>query len=256
MKRTTLHKLIACIPPPRFQTYLAAANGDEYRALELYRWNIDAAAAVTSTLSVVEIALRDTFDQQLRAWNVEQGGSEEWIVDPRGVLAHIVRKTPKSKDGNGSHRRPGGLDHRWWEHKARQNMKDHLGETTLHTPQHDDLVASLSFGSWTSLIPRPTSIGGRKRAPQTTLYDRALSAWTNTCNPESGFSASPEVAFYRCAHLRYARNRAAHLEPLLDQEKLLSWHRTACRVTLDLSSGAAEWITGPARIPRIIDKMP
>ena len=256
MKTATLHKLIACIPAPRFQTYLDAAGGDERRALALYRWNIDAAAAVTSTLSVVEIALRDTFDQQLRAWNTANGGTTEWITAPQGVLAHIVRETPKKQWLNNPRRQPGQLHPKWWEAKAMQNMKDYLGAPTLRSPSHDDLVASLTFGTWTFLIPKPVTLGGRTHAPQSTLYKDALSTRTNICSPGNGFNASADVAFHWCAHLRYARNRASHLEPLLDTEALVSWHRTACRVLLALSSGSADWITGPARIPRVIDKMP
>ena len=69
MRASNRQQLINNIPTPRFQTYLAAANQDPEKALVLYQWNIDVAAAVTSTL-----ALRDTIDQQLRKWNIIKGG--------------------------------------------------------------------------------------------------------------------------------------------------------------------------------------
>ena len=96
MQPSSYQKLITNIPAPRFQTYLDAAHQEPEKALALYQWNIDAAAAVTSTLALVEVALRDTIDQQLRAWNMQVGGTPEWITQPQVPLSHIVRRTPPS----------------------------------------------------------------------------------------------------------------------------------------------------------------
>ncbi|MBY0796728.1 hypothetical protein [Corynebacterium parakroppenstedtii] len=74
MRPSTRQHLINNIPAPRFQTYLDAAQQDPDKAFALYQWNIEVAAAVTSTLAIVEIALRDTIDQQLRKWNTIEGG--------------------------------------------------------------------------------------------------------------------------------------------------------------------------------------
>ena len=115
MRASTRQQLISNIPTPRFQTYLAAANQDPEKALALYQWNIDVAAAVTSTLAIVEVALRDTIDQQLREWNTIQGGTHEWITRPQVPLSHIVRPTPPPNWLNSPHRKPGDLHGKWWE---------------------------------------------------------------------------------------------------------------------------------------------
>ncbi|MDO5668400.1 MAG: hypothetical protein Q4G50_00155 [Corynebacterium sp.] len=74
MKATTRQRIINHIPAPRFQTYLNEAHQDPALALELYKWNIDAAAAVSGTLAIVEVALRSTIDLKLKEWNLLKGG--------------------------------------------------------------------------------------------------------------------------------------------------------------------------------------
>lgn len=254
MHPSTQRLLIDSIPGPRFKRYLDEADGDESLALALYEWNVDASAAVSSTMSAVEVALRDTFDRQLRTWNMSQGGGVEWITHPEGVLAHIVRRTPNQSWVNRSPET--ALHPQWWEAKARDSMKDHLGCVTKHSPTHDDLVSGLTFGTWCFLIPKPLRLGGRQRAPQWTIWEDALNSRDNGCRGDAGFSASPAVAYHWCALLRYARNRASHLEPMLDVDELWRWHRTASRTIASLSSGAETMVTGPARIPQVIRRRP
>lgn len=256
MNELTRRRLIGMIPGPRFDTYLQATGMDEDRALDLYRWNIDAGAAVLATMAVVEVALRDTVDRQLRAWNQAHGGSEEWITRPQGALAHIVRQTPK-KNWHPNHGKPlGNLHPAWWERRARVNLRDQLGNLTKPSPNHDDLVAALTLGTWVHLIPLPVALGGRAKAPQVTLFRDAINLRTNNVLPGSGFNASANVAHYWCTTLLHARNRAAHLEPLLDSAQLLHWHRVASRTLRALAPGAEVWITGQARIPRIVARKP
>jgi len=54
----------------------------------------------------------------------------------------------------------------------------------------------------------------------------------------------------------HARNRASHLEPLLDVATLHHWHRIASRTANALWPGAEAWVTGPARIPAVIRRRP
>ncbi|WP_340054992.1 hypothetical protein [Corynebacterium parakroppenstedtii] len=256
MRPSTRQHLINNIPAPRFQTYLDAAQQDPDKAFALYQWNIEVAAAVTSTLAIVEIALRDTIDQQLRKWNTIEGGTDQWITQPRVPLAHIVRPTPPSRWSNSRKRRTGELYGNWWEARALGAMKDALGNRTNRTPCHDDLVASLSFGTWRHLIPKPVSLGGRSAGPQVHIWKDAINLETNICNDGKGFNASAGAAYYWCSTLLYARNRASHLEPLLDVDALHHWHRVASRTVKALWPDAEVWITGPARIPRVIRRRP
>lgn len=256
MRASTRQQLINNIPTPRFQTYLAAANQDPEKALALYQWNIDVAAAVTSTLAIVEVALRDTIDQQLREWNTIQGGTHEWITRPQVPLSHIVRPTPPPNWLKSPHRKPGDLHGKWWEAKAQGGMKDPQGNRTNLSPTHDDLVASLTFGTWRHLIPKPISLGGRSTAPQIDIWNEAINLKTNICGTGKGFNASAGTAYYWCSTLLHARNRASHLEPLLDVATLRHWHRIASRTVNALWPGAEVWVTGPGRIPGVIRRKP
>lgn len=122
-------------------------------ALDLYQWNIEAAAAVSGTLAIVEVALRSTIDLKLQEWNRRNGGTDEWITAPEGILAHIVRSTPPANWRNKPSRRPDDLYPQWWEAKAVAGMKDHLGRRTNSSPDHNDLIAALTFGTWKFLLP-------------------------------------------------------------------------------------------------------
>lgn len=252
MRDSSRQRIIGYIPRPRFETYLRATGGNENLALELYLWNIDAAAAVASTVGIAEVALRSTFDLVLKEWNVHQGGSAEWITHPEGILAHVVRQTPPPNWDA----RSGRMYHKWWEFKARQNMKDHLGNRTIATPSHDDLVASLTFGTWKYLLPKPVSLGGSASGPQVDLWNQALARNSSQSVSSSGIDSSPGTAYQRTALLVYARNRASHLEPLLDSDELMHWHRTASRLLASVWPGTDALITGPARIPQVIKARP
>lgn len=234
------------IPAARFQTYLDHGH-NVVEASQLYLWNAQAASAVTEITGMVEVLLRETIDRQLRAWNVAQGGSEEWITAPAGpALAAIVRHDPPA---HWSPRRLNDLHPRWWEKKARDNFavprpgRPHQGQAT---PTHDDLVASLNFGSWTSILPNPQATSSTN--------DRLL-LWNQTLG--AGFTNVRREAVYTYAHeLRWMRNRAAHLRPMLDIAYLLRTHRYAIRLLRSIDTDFAQIIAGQATIPEIIKGKP
>lgn len=70
---------------PRWRTYLSYAKGNHQLALDLYEWNLRAAAATHTVLSVVEVALRNAIDRSLRVWNPVS----EWTLDPGPVLCNL-----------------------------------------------------------------------------------------------------------------------------------------------------------------------
>ena len=241
MKNRIADSVISRIPAPRFATYLAETDSghgpNPYVALDLYLWNIDAAAAVTSTTSIVEVALRDSIDQQLRIWNQERANTTEWITKPAVPLSHIVRSTPP-RSWRPTTKRP--LYGYWWETRARERC-------TKEHPNHDDLVAALPFGTWLQLIPKPPSLGGQISGPRVDLWEEAL---------RFGFKASSYQAYTWAETLRQARNRASHLEPLLDLKQLRHWHRISSRLLNSLWPEAHVLVSGPARIPSVIQRHP
>jgi hypothetical protein len=233
------------IPTARFQTYREATGG-VIEAAQLYLWNIQAASAVTELTGIVEVLLRDTIDTCLRTWNVSSGGHEDWIVDPiPTTLQHIVRPdVPPSWRP----KQAGDLYPKWWEKKALDNYgtgRPGSGSTTRTTPTHDDLVASLNFGSWTSILPSPNAGQNNTR----------LRIWNDALS--SGFTGVRHEAVYRYANeLRWMRNRAAHLRPMLNTDHLWSTHRYAIRLLRSMDTDFAQIIAGQAILPDIIKAKP
>lgn len=233
------------IPPARFQTYRQATTG-LVEAAQLYLWNIQAAGAVTELTGVVEVLLRDTIDTRLRKWNIDSGGHEDWIVNPAPtILQHLVRPNAPA---SWRPQKASDLYPRWWEKKALDNYgKPHPSSRPERSvpPTHDDLVASLNFGSWTSLLPSPEAGPKNKRVE---IWNEALSL---------GFQGVRREAVYRYAHeLRWMRNRAAHLRPMLDVKRLWSAHRYAIRLLRSIDADFAQIIAGQAALPTVIKAKP
>lgn len=235
------------LPPARFQTYLQEAQGDVIRAAELYLWNIQAAGAVTALTGAVEVMFRHTIDKQLRNWNVSQGGTHQWIVAPHGLaLAKVVRKDPPlSWSPTSSQPLPPG----WWETKALANydvQRPSAGGSSSTSPTHEDLVASLTFGAWTGIIVKPNVTSDRN--PRLKLWNDSLSA---------GFKGLDRCQVYRYAHdLRWIRNRASHLRPMLDHDELKRAHKTSIRLLRSMDADYAQIVAGQAVIPDILKAKP
>ncbi|MGP9611319.1 MULTISPECIES: hypothetical protein [unclassified Corynebacterium] len=159
------------ITAARFQTYKQASGG-VVDAAQLYLWNIQAASAVTELTGLAEVLLRDTIDTRLRAWNTAVTGREDWIVHPGPtVLKHQFRPdVPQTWKP----RRIGDLYAQCWEKKALGNYdarRPGAASSAGPPPTHYDLVASLNFGSWTSILPTPLAGRNNNRVK---IWDAAL----------------------------------------------------------------------------------
>jgi hypothetical protein len=66
--------LPAIIATDRFGTYLRACAGDAGRAIRLYCWNVEVAAAMWGPLHVLEVAVRNALHSQLAVHT----GHEDW----------------------------------------------------------------------------------------------------------------------------------------------------------------------------------
>ncbi|SNV91571.1 Abi-like protein [Corynebacterium cystitidis DSM 20524] len=183
---------------------------------------------------LVEVLFRDSIDQCLQQWNLAQGHSSEWITQPAGPLQHIVRKTP-SQNWRATRREP--LPSSWWEARA---------ECSTSSPNHDDLVAGLSFGTWTSILPKPFV---------TSPNNARLTMWNNAL--KYGFGGESKEAIYRWAHeIRYMRNRASHLRPMLNTDRLRRFHRYSIRLLRSMDEDFGQVIAGLALIPNVIKDKP
>jgi hypothetical protein len=76
-----LPNLPAIIAPERLGTYLRACRGDPQRAVRLYTWNVEIAAAMWGPLHVLEVALRNAIHHRL----AEYAGRRDWW---RRLLLH------------------------------------------------------------------------------------------------------------------------------------------------------------------------
>lgn len=242
MKYASMQALESHISAPRFQTYLVKAEGDKQLALALYQWNIRASAAVTSSTGMVEVQLRNTIDRALRRWNSLQihptSGDRyhsDWLDNPASPLKDIINPTGQR----------GRQDPPTLRDRAKASLKGIDGRLSKPNPSHDDLVAGLTFGSWRWILPSPRAASARN--------DR-VRIWNEALAP--CFSDSRTVIYGWVDQLWFARNRASHLEPFLDEQGLTSIHRSSIRLLNSMNPMAAAWFAGQRFIPDILELCP
>lgn len=239
MKITTQQAISNQIGSSRFNTYLTAAKGKRIKALNLYLWNLEVAAAIISTTSIVEVNLRNTIDEALKNWNSAQsyvlvpGRStpydRDWLADPSPSLERVVAPPRKPT----------------LQQISRNSMKDINGICTKPNPTHDDYVAGLTFGTWTSLLPKPNA---------TSASNIRVRMWNEELK---NHFAHDRYKVYEWANtVRYARNRASHLEPLLDVEELKKFHRASVRLLNSMSPETADWVAGRELLPKAVREKP
>ncbi|MEU7139746.1 hypothetical protein ABZ942_09890 [Nocardia sp. NPDC046473] len=71
-KHATIVAVNKHLHPVRLATYSKRCGNDPFKALELYKWNLQLSAAFQQVLAIAEVALRNAIDDQLRTWNATQ----------------------------------------------------------------------------------------------------------------------------------------------------------------------------------------
>jgi hypothetical protein len=165
-----------CITVERLRSYLRAADDELPRALALYEWNIRASEAVLGLTAIVEVVVRNAIDRELRAWSVAHHGTACWFDH--------VPLDPR-----------GSADLRHARARATRNGQE--------AEIHGKVIAELTFGFWRYLT---------ESRYLSTLWMPAL----QHAFPR-GTAHAPtrrrNVA-HLMAKLQFARNRAAHHEPI------------------------------------------
>lgn len=173
---------------PRFQRYLTGCAGDPGRALALYAWNLDLGAALLKDISYVEIALRNSYDRVLTAWNSD---GRHWLFDDDSpVRTPLLRMTRSGevRDANALNRR----------------AIDAAMPKGKRLPQPGSVISHLPFGFWAHLTDR---------AHERVLWIPHLRhAWPD------GTSRTKLDAKIRLVNTM--RNRIAHHEQLFDPRDL------------------------------------
>lgn len=163
------------LSPQRFRTYVAAAGGDEERALRLYRWNSIVAGAWFPLLSLVEVTLRNGIHTAI----AEGTGRDDWW--------HLLRLDEKTARNITT---------------AETNIARSYG--TVHPGR---VVAELSLGDWVRLL----GTGGRRRGVAVDYVKLIWRPWLSKRFP----AANRRDMHSRAENIRRLRNRVAHHEPLL-----------------------------------------
>ncbi len=235
---------------PRLAKYMAAADNDILKALDLYLWNIDVAGAVLSTTAMVEVQLRNAINARLCSWNAAQNFevdptrsqpySQDWLTDPAPKLAQVIsppRREPLWKSAQ----------------QAARNIEETYASTNL---SHDDLVAGLSFGSWLWLLPRPDVDPSSTKNNRMYLWNECLK-YAFKPRPGVPYKTAGHAVIYNWADIvRQARNRAGHLEPLINEHELRRLHRVSCRLLNSLNAPAASWLAGQHYIDNVLERRP
>ena len=248
MKAQTVDSLVAALSDPRFETYKQQVNNDKYKALDLYLWNIDMARAVAATTGMVEVQLRNTINRALVNWNPQQSVTEpgrttpyssSWLRDPAPKLAQVIN-TPGEPP--------------FWK-KAIPALKDVSGQLKkpLNQYTNDDLVAALTFGAWTYLLPEPNATENNARKY---LWNNALKFEFSAREGNNYTYESHRVIYYWSKTVQYARNRASHMEPLLNPQEVTWYHRASHRLLNSMNPAAASWLAGQNYIPNALAARP
>lgn len=162
----------------RLHSYSAAAEENDSLALELYTWNGRVAAELFQLLGLVEIAIRNSIDRELRVLNITLGNQREWFDDLGDSL---------------------GVESIRQVNKVKVRLSDNRRDLT-----HGNIVSELNFGYWRAFLSRQY---------KDTLWRTSI----RFAFPYSP-SRQPEYIFTRVRHLHVLRNRIAHHEPIHNRD--------------------------------------
>jgi len=155
----------------RLNKYLAACNNDKMRAMVLYRWNINLSQEFSGILCLFEVALRNAINIHYK----NTLGDSDWLRTE-------------------ANRIPPALN---------QKMVDTINNEIIKLSRrytHDRLVASLSFGTWTSLF--------------TKQHYRGLGYNLLNIFPARITGTKQKDVYKELDRIREFRNRIAHHEPI------------------------------------------
>lgn len=222
------------------EPYLEATQYNEMRALVLYQWHTEVAAAVQQVLGITEIVLRNAIDIQLQHWNRANGGAQDsWLLSPpvaplRGLIQRKRISAVNAAKNNAIRRYP---SHRRYGQRI----------------DHNDVLAQVMFGMWKDLLPNhdadasQTSLTNLNRAR---LWDEALQqAFHNISDPDGW------TTYWRVTDLHRLRNRVSHMEPLFNEDLALLM-RKAFDVLRSIEPAVAAWVSGFNRVPELVQQRP
>ncbi len=215
----------------RLRPYLKKSNEDPHSAMKLYQWNIELSGAVYETLHRVEVIFRNALDEQLSIWNASQvnqqtgqSHSSDWLLDPSHLLQRLLGKDIEKAIANASRA------------VARKGRARRL-------PNHNDVLAQLSFGTWRYLMPD-------KDAGRRLLWRDAISfAFPH-------LESAGEELTRRVRGVHQLRNRIAHLEPLLQSGFVETEFANMRFILAGIDPEVETWMVSRQRVTSILRQQP
>ncbi|CAB0550227.1 hypothetical protein ACDL62_03755 [Corynebacterium diphtheriae] len=140
------HSLLSTVPTARADSYKDCARTHADPSA-LYLWGIDLSGALQELLGMVEVAVRNSIDEQLRTFAVSQSvASGEWIRE--------VSQLPYLSDISF---RNGGkiVNYSQLSNGVRKQVSGRLAghPRLVHHTNHDDLLSQIMFGTWGAMLP-------------------------------------------------------------------------------------------------------
>lgn len=225
----------------RLAPYVAAANGNQQKAIALYGWNVQLAAAFQELLGVAEVVLRNSIDRELQVWNDrEQGtsGSSWLLTEPAAPLRSLTQG-----------KRLSAIDAAEKVSKKREAGHWRHG----HPVTHDDVLAQVMFGMWKDILPNHHPDAAAEKtanANRDRMWTEALNkAFPNITDPNG------QTTFWRVYHLHHLRNRVSHGEPLLTIN-VKDKTRDLFALVKSIDEPTHNWLTGLNRVPGIAATRP
>lgn len=222
--KTSAEIILGSLPEARRQRYMdLAGQKGPLVAAQIYLWNSYVAAAILRTTGFAEVQLRTVIDESFAEWNIQHGGTREWITDPVDLLATVVAQPKRPL-------------------RSFADLK-----TAGPNPTHNDYVAGLSFGSWTQLLP--TSHYQNDRNPRHVLWVEAIRPRLTHAD-ETNFSS-------RANSLRTIRNRASHHRPIISEENAVRQaHQDSVELCKMINPKLGEWLRRERWILEALNQSP
>ena len=197
--------LEAVLSPPRFGTYLRATGGDRHRAMALYCWNTDLAAAFHVLLQFCEIGTRNGAVEAIEAefgpnWHLNRG---------------FYRTLPSLRSGRG------------------YQPADDIAGRAQRQPTSGKVVAELKFSFWQYVF-----VKGQDRR----LWDKHLRVAFPGISANLTVAQARAQIHGDIQEIRWFRNRIAHHEPIFSRDlgqdyrrirRLIDWRRPSVATWLD-----------------------
>lgn len=207
---------------PRHDVYLAAAGGDQDRALALYEWNAQLSAALFRDLAHVEVALRNAYDT---AMSTRWPGPGHWSSAGPVLFAPLHRR-----------RGSGQVDINTQQRDALARAVAKAGGTTAPPGK---VIAELMFGFWRYL--------------SSAAHEKSL--WVPYLYPAFRPATDRRTVDAAVGRLHDVRNRVAHHEHLLQTD--VAGRYADCVLITDLiNAELAQHLQATSRVPALLLNRP